>query len=169
SQYKGGGTALYIRKTVSTKSIDLTNFCVGKQIELCASQFKDNGITTIIIVCYRSPSGDIKVFYDKLGQAIHSVYQPYHHIILCGDFNIDYYNQGTESGNLNSVLSEFNLSPSVGWPTRIGRSSVTTIDQIFTNFEDSGTSCALENNMSHHRTVFFEFHQNISTKNKPNT
>ncbi|CAH1961653.1 unnamed protein product [Acanthoscelides obtectus] len=121
SSYKGGGLVIYCRNDVVAKPIDVSQFSLDKNIELCAIQFSNGGIRSIIILCYRSPSGDMKIFHDNLNRALNFVFRPNINIILCGDFNVDSYN---------------GLHPQVGWPTRIGRTSITTIHQVFTNFND---------------------------------
>ncbi|CAH1958446.1 unnamed protein product [Acanthoscelides obtectus] len=46
-------------------------------------------------------------------------FQPNINIILCGDFNVDSFNHNDDNELLLNALSEFDLHPQVGWPTRI--------------------------------------------------
>nr|CAI5868877.1 unnamed protein product [Callosobruchus analis] len=86
-------------------------------------------------------------------------FQPEVNIILCEDFNVDFYKHNYETRRFNDVLvlSEFKLTPKVQWPARLGRTSISTLDQIFINFCDPCYNCAIDNNVSDHRTVVAEF------------
>nr|CAI5861730.1 unnamed protein product [Callosobruchus analis] len=96
-----------------------------------------------------------------------SIYKQGINIVLCGDFNIDSYSQNRENKNFCNILSAFNLKGRVFWPTRIGRTSVTTLDQIFMNSVHGGHSIAIDNTISDHRTVLFELNVSDCQKNKP--
>uniref|UniRef100_A0A6P7GX50 Uncharacterized protein LOC114347850 n=1 Tax=Diabrotica virgifera virgifera TaxID=50390 RepID=A0A6P7GX50_DIAVI len=59
--------------------------------------------------------------------------------------------------NLLNVLLNFNINFNlVNWPTRVTDTSVTTLDNVFVNFSNSGLSCVLDNTVSDHRTVLVE-------------
>jgi len=54
-------------------------------------------------------------------------------IILCGDFNINYLNDGSRKDLLDSLLASCNLFSTVNFPTRISNNSCTLVDNIFIN------------------------------------
>ncbi|CAH1989098.1 unnamed protein product [Acanthoscelides obtectus] len=93
---------------------------------------------------------------ESLNNFVIENFQPNINIILYGDFNVDSYNHNDDNEALVNALSEFGLHPQVGWPTRIGRTSITTIDQVFTNFNDKCLNCVVDNVISDHRTVLIE-------------
>jgi hypothetical protein len=48
--------------------------------------------TIITITVYRSPTGNIAYFLNNLEAALNQVYNNTADIFLCGDFNINYFN-----------------------------------------------------------------------------
>lgn len=161
TRHECGGVGIWLKSHMSFKKIDLFRFCQEKHIEICGVLVKnENNMDTIIIACYRSPSGELSIFFDTLYEILNYVYKPYIHIILCGDFNLDSYNQIDDYKDfiyLCNMLGEFNLTPKIKWPTRVSHKKVKTIDHVFMNFEGCGVDCVLDNITSDHRTVLLEF------------
>lgn len=152
SRMKGGGVAILCKTNIIVKNINLSQYCIDKDIEVCACSFKTFNKETIIIVCYRS--GDLTTFFNNIIGVLDSVYKPNLNIILCGDFNLDSYNQNPQFDYFSTLLSGYNLKPIVKWPTRLGSSSLSTLDQIFINFIDEAPSYAIDNTISDHQSVF---------------
>nr|CAI5835257.1 unnamed protein product [Callosobruchus analis] len=59
---------------------------------------------------------------------LNSIYKPDIKIIVCGDFKIDSYNRNPDNNLFNDVLSEFNLTTQIFWPTRMGKMALSIID-----------------------------------------
>jgi hypothetical protein len=72
-------------------------------------------------------------------------------LILCGDLNINYFNDNSRKDLLNSLLASFNLGSMVNFPTRISNNSCTLIDNIYINTYQSEFSVyPLINGLSDH-------------------
>ena len=88
-------------------------------MEVCAlriSLIKEN----IIIICiYRSPTGNFKYFINQLQVILNNIYKATTYVILCGDFNINHFEESTRNNQLQSLFASFNLSSTVTFPTRI--------------------------------------------------
>ena len=57
---KHGGVAIFIRRGLVAVEIPVGNFCIEIHFEVSALHLVDENI--IVIVIYRSPSGDIEIF-----------------------------------------------------------------------------------------------------------
>ena len=158
--YEKGGVAIYAKSDLTVNKIDLDKFCIDKHIEICGISWKNNYKTTIILTCYRSPSGDLNIFFNVIYDVLDMLFRPNVSIILNGDFNLDSSpcsRSFTDFIKLCNVLSSFNLHPLVRWPTRVTSCTSTIIDHIFTNITDHNLVCVQDNDISDHRTVLFEF------------
>jgi hypothetical protein len=61
----GGGVFIFTRADLQYSACDVSQFCIEKTFEVCATQL-DLGNYYIIVICiYRSPTGD---FFDLLNQ-----------------------------------------------------------------------------------------------------
>ena len=165
---KCGGVSIWSKCSRNIKKIDLDKFCIEQNFEICAISYKINKFVNIILNCYRSPCGEVDVFFNRISDVLDYLYQPNVRIFLCGDFNFDKY-KCSNFVNLCNLLSCFGLTHVVNWPTRITNSTCTIIDQIFTNACDNNfTCCVVDNVFSDHRTVLldisFNFSQNVSSK-----
>lgn len=65
--FKGGGVAIFAKHNLRVRNINLDNCCIDKQLEICAVAWEmSTGETSIILTCYRSPSGDVNNFFDGI-------------------------------------------------------------------------------------------------------
>jgi len=87
----------------------------------------------IIVTIYRSQTGNIDYFLNNLEEALNRIYNNTVDIILCGDFNINYFNDNQDKQALNSLLSSYSLYKIIDFLTRIFNNSQTMIDNIFIN------------------------------------
>lgn len=153
---KGGGVAIWVKEGTNVLPLDTQKFGCDKHFEICGIQYENIFKERLnILTIYRSPSADLQTFYDKLYEILDSLFHPNVKILVCGDFNIDAYSDNPDYNILTNILSEYNLCNKVLWPTRVTKSTVTTLDHVYTNF-NSGISCAVDNIVSDHRTVLFD-------------
>jgi hypothetical protein len=89
--------------------------------------------TIITITVYRSPTGNIVYFLSNLEAAVSQVCNNTVYIILCGDFNINYFNDNQNKQALNSLLTSYSLYSITDFPTRIHNNLCTMIDNIVIN------------------------------------
>lgn len=152
-----GGVAIYTRKDISCKSIDLNKFCIELDIEVCAISCNIFSKKTIILNCYRSPNGKAGVFLEKIEEVLDEIYDTVSDVIICGDFNFNYLDEKcTNFMKLSNIFSSYGLLHRSGWPTRLTDASISCIDHIFANHSQYIT-CVYDNTFSDHRTTLGEF------------
>lgn len=142
---------------------DSTFTLVDKYNYLLAEHFFEftivySKIMDLYIICiYRSPSSDIQKFLQHLLNLL-DLLPIKSKIILCGDFNIDFADICDVQRSLLSIFDSFGLSMHVNSPTRITKSSSTTIDYVVSNFpSDSIKSNVISAGLSDHEAIFTEF------------
>lgn len=119
-----GGCAIWAKDGVNYKKISLERHCVDQDIEICGivckNYFQQNiKSDLLLLLLYRSPTGNYEVFYDKLFDVLNFTYRPNRKIILCGDFNIDPERDECHFKRLQEVVSNFSMFPINNWPTRL--------------------------------------------------
>lgn len=116
-----------------------------------------SGKLNLYVLCiYRSPLSSVKLFLDKLDTLLSHI-SSNASIVLCGDFNINFSDEGSiDTINLRNLLSSNNLRMHVTAPTRHSRYSSSTIDYVCSNFEEDRVECSVLNAaLSDHEAVFF--------------
>ena len=131
--YECGGVCIFILDNINYTTINMDRYSTEKDIEICAVKLHISSYTIIIITVYRSPTGNIAHFLSNLEAALNQIYSNTVNIILCGDFNINYLVDNQNKQALNSLLTSYNLSSIIDFPTRIHNDSKTLIDNIFIN------------------------------------
>ena len=115
----------------------------------------------IIIALYRSPTGNFKMFLDKLEYMLTELMKDHKNIAITGDFNIDFNGTSNELKNLNIIINSLNVKSAIKEPTRISKTSATTIDNILTNIDEKDfTTVVYENGISDHKAQMIKI--NIS-------
>jgi hypothetical protein len=70
--------------------------------------------------------------------------------IICGDFNINYIGTNNKKSQLENLLSTYNITGTVHYPTRITNISITSIDNIFVDARHTYTIKSYINGLSSH-------------------
>jgi hypothetical protein len=125
-----GGVVIYTHNSLHSAHINLSEFCMEKDIEICAVKLKVQSVLCIITV-YRSPSGNFNHFLETLDAVLQLVYSPSLGIIICGDININYLVVNEQRKQLDNLLRLYNLVGIVDFPTRLTNTSSTAIDNVF--------------------------------------
>ena len=122
---KGGGTLLYIKKTLTSTALELAKplECIGAEIRL-SQQMSFN-----VIIIYRPPDAG-QEFYLHFDELLKSVAGK--ETIILGDFNVDWKSKPKKK-KLKSILDKRGFNQLMDRPTRITDNSQTTIDLIITN------------------------------------
>jgi exonuclease III len=152
SQYKKGGTCIYIHKSLNFETINLDRFCHNRDMEACAISINTTNCKIFILTIYRAPAGNYDLFLDKLELILQKILKKYVNLILCGDFNVNYMNNCNKKVKLDDILGSYNLKSIITFPTRIGINLSTIIDNIFIDelqFTDYEVS-SLTNGLSDH-------------------
>jgi exonuclease III len=136
-ELKNGGVCIYILETLKFLNIDLQKHCKEQDIEIAAIQIRLNKKNVIIFSIYRAPSGNFDYFLNKLDTILNSLHNHKTEFILCEDINIHYLATTNKKKQLDNLLSTYNLTSTVYFPTRIANKSVTLIDN--TRQQDFGT------------------------------
>lgn len=131
--HKHGGVCIFIPKNVQFHTINLDHFIKEKDLEICALKLSVLSNIFTIISIYRSPTGNFSYFLSHLESILNKIYKSSIELILCGDFNINYFNDDSNKQLLDSLLASFNLYSTVNFPTRISNNSCTLIDNIYIN------------------------------------
>lgn len=99
--------------------------------EACAIRLLYSSYNICILTIYRAPTGNFTCFIKKLEAIICSVYTLNTQLIICGDTNVNYLVHNSRRTILDALLSSFNLSSTVYFPTGLQNKSATAIDNIF--------------------------------------
>ena len=116
-------------------------------------QLLDTSSTSMILCCvYRSPSTKPNNFLNLLEKTLNLLYQQTALLIICGDLNINSLIENSEKQNLEIIMTTFNLTQVVTFPTRICNNEGTLIDNIFLDKAklNNITVNALDNGLSDH-------------------
>jgi hypothetical protein len=102
--------------------------CIFEMTEVQLMDFK------LIVVCiYRSPHSDFYVFLNKLEMVIDKVQMRGMKLILCGDWNINFLQDGAQLSVLQNLLETYNLVNTVTSQTRLTKNSVSLLDVMITD------------------------------------
>lgn len=135
-----GGVCIYIRNNINFTCKDVSAYCLEVDFECCCIEIEIEKVFYTIISVYRAPNGNFKTFTTKLNALLCNVFKTNRHIIVCGDFNVNYMSDSTHKRALNGTMKTFNLKSVVDFPTRIQIKSSSCIDNIFINSDASSTS-----------------------------
>jgi hypothetical protein len=113
-------------------STDLEEFCMEQEIKICAVKLHHLSTYICILIVYRSPTGIFLHFLNNLESILTWLYTNSSNIILCGDINVNYLDDGfTKKQKLVYLLASHNFCGVVNFPTRITNSSAATTDNFF--------------------------------------
>ena len=165
-----GGVGLFIKENIIFKiredlSVFIPHILESVFIEIQSKSNKN----TIIGVIYRpntAPMADVDIFSATISDILDTINKENKYGILMGDMNIDLLKFGSQvrtEDYLDSLFSH-GFVPTITKPTRIGRSSATLIDHIYTNNISSYTlSGIIITDVADHFGTFFS----IKNKSEP--
>jgi exonuclease III len=147
-----GGMCIFARKDLKVKKTVTLQNCKEKDLEICAAELNTEASKFIIISLYRAPTGDFSRFLKNLDETLKYLYKPNVEFLLCGDINTNYLIESNRKSQLSSLLTNYNLSPTVTFATRIQNKTCTAIDNIFVDIStlESSTISPLINALSDH-------------------
>jgi exonuclease III len=97
--YEKGGAIIYVHNSLQYTTIDLSDFCKEKDIEICAIKLILDSLNIFVITIYRAPAGNFNYFL-QLENILQSHSTSISHIIICGDLNVNYLIETHEKANL---------------------------------------------------------------------
>ena len=112
---------------------------------------------TIIAAIYRAPNTDFQIFNKEFEKVLQIAAENNTKCILAGDFNVNLLKQShSDTGNFIDMLFSYSILPEIKAPTRYGDSSMTLIDNIFTNKScNSHISGVILHDISDHLPIFY--------------
>jgi hypothetical protein len=124
-----GGVYIYIyTKNIPFTCLEIGNYCKDQDIEICGIQLNYEYDKLCILAVYRSPSGNCENFLNNLDLVLQKLFYFKRTFIICGDIN--YLVDSYKKKQLDSILYSFNLCSTVKFPTRIGPSPLSTVDNV---------------------------------------
>lgn len=153
-----GGVAMYVKNNVTAKTkVNVTELSLGGVFECAATECQLGDGMVIIVSIYRPPTGDKKVFFDKMEQLLCLIFGEGKRIIVVGDFNIELVKVGKTKNEFLSLMNSFNLFHIIKENTRVTPNASSCIDNIFTD-SDFVSAVVFENFVSDHmaQKIVFE-------------
>lgn len=128
-----GGTLILLPMKHNGNVLKLNVTPQERDIEFCGVILATLNLTLICI--YRSPQGDIDIFFEKLEQILTELYNKYHtgKIIITGDFNVNVISNSTHKTQLLNLISTFNIRCVFDTPSRVTAFSKTCVDNVMVN------------------------------------
>jgi exonuclease III len=84
---KNGGVRIFVQQNLQYTPIDLEEFCLDQEIEVCAIKVHHSTNIICILMIYRAPLGNFVHFLNTLGVILNKIHTNFTNIILCGDIN----------------------------------------------------------------------------------
>jgi len=81
-------------------------------------------------LCIDHPQGTLKIFVTNVELVLQKPFLLKFTFIICGDINMNCLVDSYKKKQLDSILNSFNLCSIVNFPTRIGPSSLSNIDNV---------------------------------------
>jgi exonuclease III len=116
---KTGGTCIYVHESLTFTNINLQEFCIEQDIEVCAIKINLSANIIYILSVYRSPTGNVMHFIKGIDTILNHLSKSNIEIIICGDVNINYLAENCNKRQLDNLLATYNLVSTIGFPTRI--------------------------------------------------
>ena len=130
----------------------------SKFVEIGRDCFKTT-MDVIVGVIYRPPNTDLQKFNEICSDLLHRIRTEKKLVYLAGDYNVNLLNSETHqlTSEFLEIMFSNSFAPLINKPTRVGKSSATIIDNIFTNCRDfeSSLSGILYTDESDHYPVFY--------------
>jgi exonuclease III len=100
---KCGGVCIYTHKSHQFINLDLDNYCLKQDIEVCAIRLNYWSVKFCILFIYRSPSGNFDTFLRNLEELLNKLLQNQSNLNICGNFKYkDIFEVNTEVHGINT-------------------------------------------------------------------
>lgn len=164
NNFNNGGVGIFLKHDIEFQVVDVSSFCIEVHCELSCVQLTAEKL--IILSVYRSPAGDIEIFFENFELAIKKFWGNNKKVAVCGDFNIEMANPTSRhSFRFLNLLRSLNLVCANKNPTRFK----SCIDNIIVNFsEDLYTIRVLGGHFADHDPLLFKMGGNKRSLNKAN-
>jgi hypothetical protein len=99
--------------------------------EACTVKIIINNTKLCILCLYRAQDGEISQFIEQFDCTLSYLVSNKMQTIICGDTNINYFDENQKRMQLQSLLDTYNQAQTIDFPTRIGPNSALLIDNFF--------------------------------------
>lgn len=127
TNYQRGGVAVWAKSNLNIECLSLNQYCIDKDIEICGLTWNFNSYKNILLVCYRSPNGNLNSFCQNINLLLEKLFQPNVFVFLAGDFNIHSMTVN-EVRYFTDILESFGLFPKNSTPTRVTATCASILD-----------------------------------------
>jgi len=138
---QGGTVCIYIRTDNVYSTLDVSQNCTEKYIQLCVAQINSKYCHIVIICIYRSPTGKYSQFLNLLDATLKHLHIPNTKFLICGNINVNYLLDSHRKTQLTTLLHTYNLSHTTSLLTTIFNCRVSYIDNIFIDIIDITRPC----------------------------
>ena len=167
---RGGGVSIYIRDNIMFTQIQTMNI-LNPDFEFVFIKIKKKYVNLtkdlVLGACYRPPNANVQNFIDKMEEIIDHFGAKSHFLYIAGDFNLDLLKLSSKfmiQMCLDLMVSSA-LLPLITKPTRFTPTSVTLIDNIFTNnFSNAHDSYMIICDISDHFPLITSIETHTSIK-----
>jgi exonuclease III len=108
-------------KEIATINVD--NYYYNKDIEACTVCVNIASSRICILSVYRLPYSNYEIFLGKLELILQELCKTEVKVVICGDINVNWMDNCLKKVKLDYILSCYNLSNIITFPTRIGPST----------------------------------------------
>lgn len=130
-----GGTIIYIMKNIKVSNVQ--KYCLPKCFWLLSLEIIYNNQIFLILSLYRSPNSNFSNFMNVFEYWCEkNICDNNIKVIVCGDFNVDYFSDTADSVNLKNVIIDLGLENIVKEVTHPTDNGGTLIDWAITNYTD---------------------------------
>lgn len=161
-----GGTCILVRECRENfENVPcLEDLSIEGHIEIACAVDKINKI--IVLSIYRTCLGNVKTFIDVMEQIINILGSKFlkFNIAICGDFNINLMKNSKDKTNFLEVLKTLNLQQTIFSASRVTKTSVSLLDNIFTNAQFYSCSSNIDSTLSDHKAQFVQIETNEITR-----
>ena len=165
--YKNGGVVIFAKTNFKCFKMNKINkLSIDKHFECAAIKIIHHDYVFFILTLYRSPDGDLSLFFKKLSQTLNILHNFNNaRIVVTGDFNINFLMNSKALTDLLDIFNSFNIKHTINEPTR----GFNCIDNIcITGNLNSHSSHIITNGLSDHEGQCIKFKCSFK-KSKPQT
>jgi exonuclease III len=129
--YKNGGVCILVKDNISYQTVDVQDMCIEKTFEACAIKIQIDTIRICILCLYRAPTGNINNSVVQLETTLKYQERTNSEFIIIGDTNTNFLIDNYKKEQLQRMLNTYKLTQVIDFPTRIGPTTASLIDNLF--------------------------------------
>lgn len=133
-----GGVVILSDNVLKHKQVVIPTFITkhilqDKQFEACMTCYIISNIKLLVMGIYRSPTSNLDIFLERLSIMVDYLSKKFNNIVIGGDFNINVLKKDSDFNKFEDTIKGLNMAYLVDFPTRIGKTSKTAIDNFLVN------------------------------------